>query len=53
MKKAFRESYLDEIKCWRMAEEKLLPYARNLSRYAFVSVAVSQIMTAEMRTDEC
>lgn len=46
MKRAFRESYLDEIRCWRMAEEMLLPYSRELSRYAFVSVAVSQIMTA-------
>lgn len=46
MKGAFRESYLDEIKCWRMAEERLLPYSRNISGYAFVSIAVSQILTA-------
>ncbi|MCR5405074.1 MAG: glycosyltransferase family 2 protein [Butyrivibrio sp.] len=46
MKGAFRESYLDELKCWRIAQEKLLPYGRNLSKYAFVSVAASQVMTA-------
>lgn len=46
MKRAFKESYLDEIRCWRMAEEKLLPYGREISAYALVSVAVSQILTA-------
>ncbi|WP_074882750.1 glycosyltransferase family 2 protein [Butyrivibrio proteoclasticus] len=58
MKKAFKESYLDEIVCWRNAEEKLLGAREYISSYSFVSVAVSQIMTALLvagklaRTDE-
>ncbi len=46
MKSAFKASYMDELKCWKQAEEKLLPYQDRLSRYAYVSLAVSQIMTA-------
>ncbi len=46
MKSAFKASYMDELKCWRQAEEKLLPYQEYISRYAFVSLAASQIMTA-------
>ncbi|MBQ7615480.1 MAG: glycosyltransferase family 2 protein [Butyrivibrio sp.] len=46
MKSAFKAGYMDEIKCWKSAEEKLLPYRDSLSRYAYVSLAVSQIMTA-------
>ena len=46
MRSSFKASYMDEITCWKMAEEKLLPFRGNLSRYAYVSVAVSQIMTA-------
>ena len=59
MKKAFKESYLDEVVCWREAEEKLLGAREYISKYSFVSVAVSQIMTALLvagklaRTDEC
>ena len=58
MKKAFKESYLDEVVCWREAEEKLLGARQYISKYSFVSVAVSQIMTALLvagklaRTDE-
>lgn len=58
MKKAFKESYLDEVVCWREAEEKLLGAREYISEYSFVSVAVSQIMTALLvagklaRTDE-
>ena len=58
MKKAFKESYLDEVVCWREAEEKLLDAREYISKYSFVSVAVSQIMTALLvagklaRTDE-
>ena len=58
MKKAFKESYLDEVVCWREAEEKLLGVREYISKYSFVSVAVSQIMTALLvagklaRTDE-
>ncbi len=46
MKRAFKESYLDEIVCWREAEKKLMAAKGYISEYAFVSVAVSQIMTA-------
>ncbi len=46
MKSAFKASYMDEIVCWKEAEEKLVPYSQYLSRYAFVSLAVSQIMTS-------
>ncbi len=46
MNKAFKESYLDQIFCWRQAEEKLLKIKDKISYYAFVSVAASQIMTA-------
>ena len=42
MKKAFKESYLDEVVCWREAEEKLLGARQYISKYSFVSVAVSQ-----------
>ncbi len=58
MKKAFKESYLDEVVCWREAEEKLLGARQYISKYSLVSVAVSQIMTALLvagklaRTDE-
>lgn len=58
MKKAFKASYMDEIICWKEAEEKLLGAREFLSEYSFVSVAVSQIMTALLvagklaRTDE-
>ena len=46
MNRAFKKSYLDQIKCWRMAEDKLMAVKANVSPYAFVSVAVSQILTA-------
>lgn len=46
MNRAFKKSYLDQIKCWRQAEDKLLEIREYVSAYAFVSVAVSQIMTA-------
>lgn len=46
MNSAFKKSYLDQIKCWKLAEDKLLEVREYLSPYAFVSVAVSQILTA-------
>ena len=46
MNRAFKKSYLDQIRCWRMAEDRLMSVRTNLSPYAFVSVAVSQILTA-------
>ncbi len=46
MNRKFRPSYLDQIRCWRWAEEKLIPYSSRFSNDTFVSVADSQIMTA-------
>ena len=46
MNRAFKESYMDQLVCWKEAEDKLLPVAEHISQYAFVSVAASQIMTA-------
>ena len=46
MNSAFKESYLDQLKCWRSAEKKLLSVRKNLSTYSMVSVSVSQILTA-------
>lgn len=46
MNRAFKKSYLDQIRCWRMAEDKLMEVKEYMSPYAFVSVAVSQILTA-------
>ena len=46
MKSAFKASYMDELVCWKKAEERLLAYRGEISPYAFVSLAVSQIMTA-------
>ena len=46
MNSSLKKSYLDQILCWRRTEEKLLTVKENISPYAFVSVAVSQILTA-------
>ena len=46
MKSAFKESYMDQFVCWKMAEKKLLPYKKQVSEYAFVSLSCSRIMTA-------
>lgn len=46
MNRAFKESYMDQLICWRDAEDKLKAHATELSPYAFVSIAVSQILTA-------
>ena len=46
MKQEFKESYMGEIAAWKEAEEKLLPYRNEMSRDAFVSLAVSQVLTA-------
>ncbi len=46
MNRAFKESYLDQLECWRQAEEMLLEVQEFLSPYALVSVGVSQILTA-------
>ena len=46
MKSAFKESYMDEFVCWKMAEKRIVPYRKQVSEYAFVSLSCSQIMTA-------
>ena len=46
MKSAFKESYMDELTCWKKAEEKLLACRENFSGDAFVSLSANQIMTA-------
>ncbi|MCR5672068.1 MAG: glycosyltransferase family 2 protein [Butyrivibrio sp.] len=46
MKRAFKESYMDELLCWKEAERKLYPHNRELSAYAYVSLAASRVMTA-------
>ncbi len=46
MKRQFRASYLDEIRCWRWAEAKLNTYSSKFSSDVFINVADSQIMTA-------
>jgi glycosyltransferase involved in cell wall biosynthesis len=46
MNRPFKESYLDQLTCWREAEERLLAVRENISPYAFVSLSVSQILTA-------
>jgi glycosyltransferase involved in cell wall biosynthesis len=46
MMSAFKASYMDQFVCWKMTEERLKPFRRQISEYAFVSLADSQIMTA-------
>ena len=46
MQSAFKESYMDQFVCWKMAEKRILPYKKQVSEYAFVSLSCSQIMTA-------
>ncbi len=46
MNSSFKKSYIDQIICWQKAEDKLLAVKRYLSPYSFVSVSVSQILTA-------
>ena len=46
MKSSFKATYMDELVCWKRAEEKLWDFRREMSPYAFVLLAVSQIMTA-------
>ena len=46
MNSSFKKSYLDQLVCWKQAEEKLLEVKENLSPYTFVSVSVSQVLTA-------
>ena len=46
MKTAFKESFLDQLTCWEIAEDKLKEVHEYISVYSFVKVAVSQILTA-------
>ena len=46
MNRSFKESYMDQLVCWKKAEEKLLEHAELISPYAFVSLYVSQVLTA-------
>ena len=46
MKQEFRESYMGEIVAWREAENKLIPYRNEMTRDAFLSLSVSQVLTA-------
>ena len=46
MKTAFKESFLDQLTCWKLAEERLISAGKYVSRYAHVSLGVSQILTA-------
>lgn len=46
MKTAFKESFLDQLTCWKLAEERIVSADKYVSRYAHVSLGVSQILTA-------
>ena len=46
MKTAFKASFLDQLTCWEIAEDKLKEVHEYISVYSFVKVAVSQILTA-------
>ena len=46
MNRAFKESYLDQITCWRQAEERLNSIKEFISPYTLVDLSVCQIMTA-------
>ncbi len=46
MNSSFKKSYLDQLVCWKTAEEKLLAVKESISPYSFVSVSVSQVLTA-------
>jgi glycosyltransferase involved in cell wall biosynthesis len=42
----FRPSYMDQIRCWDMAEDMLRPYQGKISDYIYTRLAVIQIMAA-------
>ncbi|RKM54307.1 glycosyltransferase family 2 protein [Butyrivibrio sp. X503] len=46
MKTAFKESFLDQLTCWKLAEERLISAGKYVSRYAHVSLGVSMVLTA-------
>lgn len=46
MNRAFKESFLDQITCWQMAEERILSVQEYISPYTLVTLSVCQILTA-------
>ncbi len=46
MNSVFKESYMDQFVCWRMAEDRLKEHRKQISENAFVNLANSQIMAA-------
>lgn len=46
MRAAFKPSYMDQINCWRIAEERLCGSAEELSTFCFVKLAIIQIMAS-------
>ena len=48
MERAYDPSYLDELRCWRKAEERLLSLAPAFSPYAFSALGTIRIRTALM-----
>ena len=48
MERPFTPSFLDELRCWRMAQERLMPHARELTAYAFPALGAIRIRSALM-----
>ncbi len=46
MNQAYKQSYLDQIFCWRQAEMMILEQQRELSPYVYTKLATIQIMAA-------
>ena len=48
MEQAFRPAFLDELRCWRIAQERLMPHAREFTAYAFPALGAIRIRSALM-----
>ena len=48
MERPFTPSFLDELRCWRIAQEKLMPHAREYTSYAFPALGAIRIRSALM-----
>lgn len=46
MNQAYKQSYLDQIFCWRQAETMIREHPRELSPYVYTKLATIQIMAA-------
>jgi|GEM_PF-1100682 len=46
MQSIYKPAYLDQIRCWELAEEKMLKVKKNLSEAAFDTLGTIQIMAA-------